>query len=56
MKRLICELKHEEQKGVQLMVDNQSAITLSKNPIHHNRTSILIQGITSSDNVLKTRT
>ena len=38
MKRLISELKHEEQKGVKLMVDNQSVITLSKNPVHHNRT------------------
>ena len=38
MKRLISELKHEEQRGVKLMVDNQSAITLSKNPVHHNRT------------------
>ena len=38
MKRLISELRHEEQKRVKLMVDNQSAITLSKNPVHHNRT------------------
>ena len=38
VKRLISELKHEEQKGVKLMVDNQSAITLSKNPVHHNHT------------------
>ena len=38
MKRLISELRHEEQKKVKLMVDNQSAITLSKNPVHHNRT------------------
>ena len=38
MKRLISELKHEEQNGVKLMVVNQSAITLSKNPVHHNHT------------------
>ena len=38
MKRLISELKHEELKGVKLMVDNQCAITLRKNPVHHNRT------------------
>ena len=38
MKRLISELKYEEQATVKLMVDNQSAITLSKNPVHHNRT------------------
>ena len=38
MKRLISELRHEEQKRVKLMVDNQSAITLSKNPVHYNRT------------------
>ena len=38
MKRLISELKCEEQMKIKLMVDNQSAITLSKNPVHHNRT------------------
>ena len=29
---------HNGEMKVKLMVDNQSAITLSKNPIHHNRT------------------
>ena len=38
MKCLVNELKYEEQKGVKLMMDNQSAITLSKNPVHHNQT------------------
>ena len=38
MKCLISELKYEEQMTVKLMVDNQSAITLSKNPVHHNGT------------------
>ena len=30
-------MSNEETK-VKLLVDNQSAITLSKNPVHHNRT------------------
>ena len=38
IKCLISELKCEEQMTVKLMVDNQSATTLSKNPVHHNRT------------------
>ena len=38
MKRLTSELKFEEQMTVKLMVENQSVITLSKNPVHHNRT------------------
>ena len=29
---------HNGEMKVKLMVDNQSAITLSKNPVHHNRT------------------
>ena len=38
MNRLIGELTNNEESTVKLMVDNQSAITLSKNPVHHNRT------------------
>ena len=38
MIRLIKELTNEEETSVKLMVDNQSAITLSKNTGHHNRT------------------
>ena len=38
MSRLIGELMSDEMTKVKLLVDNQSAITLSKNPIHHNRT------------------
>ena len=38
MNRLIGELTNNEETKVKLMVDNQSAITLSKNPVHHNRT------------------
>lgn len=37
MNHLISEMKGKEAKAVKLMVDNQSAITLSKNLIHHNR-------------------
>ena len=35
--RLISEMKGEEPTAVRLMVNNQSAITLTKNPIHHNQ-------------------
>ena len=38
MNRLIGELMSNEMTKVKLLVDNQSAITLSKNPVHHNRT------------------
>ena len=37
MTRLIGELTSNGESTVKLMVDNQSAITLSKNPVHHNR-------------------
>ena len=36
--RLISELNGVEEKPMKLLVDNQPAITLSKNPVHHNRT------------------
>ena len=38
MNRLISELTDNGKTPVNLMVDNQSAITLRKNPVHHNRT------------------
>ena len=38
MNRLIGKLTNDEESTVKLMVDNQSAITLSKNTGHHNRT------------------
>ena len=38
LNRLISELKGVEERPMKLLVDNQSVITLSKNPIHHNRT------------------
>ena len=38
LNRLINKLKGVEEKPLKLLVDNQSAITLSKNPLHHNRT------------------
>ena len=38
MNRLMGELTNNEEKKVKLMVENQSAITLSKNPVHHNCT------------------
>ena len=38
MNRLISELMNNKEMKVKLMVDNQSAITLSKNPVHHNQT------------------
>ena len=37
MNRLISELMNNEEMKVKLMVDNQSAITFSKNPVHHNQ-------------------
>ena len=38
MSRLLGELMRTEAMKVKLLVENQSAITLSKNPVHHNRT------------------
>ena len=38
MNRLIRELTNNDESTVKLMVDNQSAITLSKNLVHHVRT------------------
>ena len=38
MFRLIRELTRDEVSTAKLMVDNQSAITMSKNTGHHNRT------------------
>ena len=38
MIRLIRELTSDDESKVKLSVDNQSAITLSKNAGHHNRT------------------
>ena len=38
MNRLIGELMSNEETKVKLLVDNQSAITLSNNLVHHNRT------------------
>ena len=38
LNRLISELKGVEERPMKLLVDNQFAITLSKNPVHHNRT------------------
>ena len=38
MSRLIGEFINNEQLKAKVMVDNKSAITLSKNPVHHSRT------------------
>ena len=38
MNRMIGESMNNEEIKVKMMVDNQSAIMLSKNPVHHNRT------------------
>ena len=38
LNRLISELKGVEEKPMKFLVDNQSAITLSKNPVHHSHT------------------
>ena len=38
MSRLLGELMRNEAMKAKLLVDNQSAITLSKNPVHHNLT------------------
>ncbi|XP_039845110.1 secreted RxLR effector protein 161-like [Panicum virgatum] len=35
--RLLAELTREEARAPVLMVDNQSAIALAKNPVHHDR-------------------
>ena len=54
MNRLIEELIKNEQLKAKVTVDNQSAITLSKNPVHHSRTKH-IDTRYHSDDVLKTR-
>ena len=38
LNRLVSELRGEEEKAWKLFIDNQSAIILSKNPVHHSRT------------------
>ena len=38
LSRLLGELMSNEAMKAKLLVDNQSAITLSKNPVHHSRT------------------
>ena len=38
MNCLIGELMNNGEMKVKMMVDNQSAITFSKNPVHHSRT------------------
>ena len=38
LNRLISELKGVEEKPSKLFVENQSVITLSKNPVHHSGT------------------
>jgi hypothetical protein len=35
--RLLAELKSEEPQAATIMVDNKSAISLAKNPVHHDR-------------------
>ena len=37
LNRLISELKGVAERPMKLLVDNQSAIILCKNPVHHNR-------------------
>ena len=41
MSRLLGELMRNEVMKATLLVDNQSAITLSKNPVHHNRAKLI---------------
>jgi hypothetical protein len=38
LSRLLGEVIGEEPKKIKLLVDNQSAIALCKNPVHHERT------------------
>ena len=38
LNRLVSELRGGEEKAWKLLIDNQSVITLSKNPVHHSRT------------------
>ena len=38
LNRLISELKGVEEMPMKLLIDNQSGITLSQNPVHQNRT------------------
>ena len=37
LSRLIAELKNEQVQKFRLLIDNKSAIELSKNPVHHER-------------------
>ena len=37
LSRLIADIQGTEAKSVKLLVDNKSAIALSKNPVHHDR-------------------
>lgn len=36
--RLLSDIKVEESYPVELFCDNQAAVSISKNPVHHDRT------------------
>lgn len=38
LNQLISELRGEAEEALKLLVDNNLAIIISKNPVHHNRT------------------
>ena len=38
LRQLLADMTGEERKIVDLYADNQGAISLSKNPVHHKRT------------------
>ena len=38
LKRILKDLGEKQKKAISIMCDNKSAIAMSKNPVHHNRT------------------
>ena len=38
LKRLLIELRIETEGPIEVLCDNQSAIVIAKNPVHHDRT------------------
>lgn len=40
LRKLLVDLKHEQQEATEIFVDNEAAITISNNPLFHGRTII----------------
>ena len=55
LNRLVSELSGIDETMVKMLVDNKSAIVLTKNPVQHSRTKHITPVITSCGSMWKTR-